>query len=154
MNKKILLIIALIFSLSNCTSVKEKITKIECDIKNQFSEAPQFLFVQRAATTSYNGKTLALNRVFYTDFFADKTHKFIRQAPNKEFFGNWVADSKNIAIISYQGKDSSTNVATLELSKPKLGTRNSISYEAKVISGKLPKVTSEAALFIDSATGL
>lgn len=156
--KKKLLICALFLSLSSCENIAQKQVekKEESSLfKNDSTtheEAP-FLFAQRGATATFDGKILTINRVNYTDFFSNKNRKFIKQISNKDFFAIW-QEAGNTAVISYQNKDRTTDVATLELTKPKLGKRNSVSYSAKIISGKLPKITSEIAIFIDSAQGV
>lgn len=154
--KKLLLITALILSLCACKTMEKGVEKIEeeaVEIKREIFGPKVFIFSQKAATTSYVGKSITLNRVFHTTYFDDEKMENGKQISTKEFFETWKEGAKT-ATLNYQNKDRTNASAKLELTNPKLGKRNSVIYKVKIISGKLPKISSSATLNVESDKGI
>lgn len=118
----------------------------------------ELLFVQSGKNADFNGKILKINNITSnTIYFSNRPQRIVGHIPNADFLKAWNSkkqkdsfkkDSPN-AAISYYGKDGKPDVAIVELSDFKV-EKNSISYEVKILSGKLPKESREVTLFIDN----
>jgi len=113
----------------------------------------ELLFVQNALTGGFDGTTLTLKGVGATLYFSDRPERITGHLATAEFVGHWDkgADSfaKNPpnATVSIFG-DKGVSSAVVELSRPTL-ERNTLSYRARVLTGKLPATFKESSLFID-----
>lgn len=117
------------------------------------SDPVQLLFVQNSVTGSYDGKRLTLNGVGSTLFFSDRPERVTGHVQNQEFISHWDKGSDNFAsnppnaTLSIFG-EKGVSSTVVELTNPKL-ENNNLSYEVKVLDGKLPATFKEASLFID-----
>jgi hypothetical protein len=113
----------------------------------------ELLFVQNALTGSFDGKTLTLNGVGPTLFFSDRPERVTGNLGTAEFVGHWdkgpdsFAKNPPNATLSIFGEKDVTSVV-VELTRPTL-QRNTLSYQAKVLTGNLPASFKESTLFID-----
>ena len=117
------------------------------------SDKVQLLFVQNGVSGSFNGTTLTLEGIGPTIFFSDRPERVTGQVRTSEFIGHWDKGSDNFAadppnatlsIFGEKGVES----AVVELTDPKL-ENNILSYQVKVLEGKLPASFKESSLFID-----
>jgi hypothetical protein len=119
----------------------------------QAPEKVELLFVQNALTGSFDGKTLTLKGVGPTLFFSDRPERVTGHLGTKEFVGHWdkgpdsFAKNPPNATLSIFGEKGVAS-AVVELSRPTFAG-NALSYQAKVLSGKLPASFKESSLFID-----
>ncbi len=140
--KKILSLLFL-FSLINCGGI--------------FKKDPQLLFIQSGKTASFDGKVLRINQPSpHTLFFSDRPYRSVGHISNETFSKIWYnkkqqnsfkKDSPNSAI-SYYDKNGRPYVVIIETSNLKVA-KNSISYDVKILQGKLKKEMKEVSLFID-----
>lgn len=157
---KKLFALLLVLLLANCTS---SVTKTENVVVHHVAPVSksekELLFVQKGETASYRGGVLMLNRTApHTVYFIDRTFKTSGHISNAEFFKRWneAKEDENYknnnpsATISYYRKNRTPEIAVLELSHPKIGKHNAITYNVKILSGTLPEIISEPTLFIDS----
>jgi hypothetical protein len=116
-------------------------------------EKVELLFVQNALTGSFDGKTLILKGVGLTLFFSDRPERVTGHLGTPEFVGHWdkgpdsFAKNPPNATLSIFGDKEVTSVV-VELTRPRLD-RTTLSYQAKVLTGKLPASFKESSLFID-----
>ena len=127
-----------------------------------FAETPktsdvQMLFVQSAASGSYDGKRLTLNGVPSTIYFSDRPKRIAGHLDTASFVGQWTkakdsfeADPPN-AVLSVLGEDGA-NDSVIELSSPRF-KGDQISYQVKLLNGEPPMKFNTASLFIDSNAG-
>lgn len=117
------------------------------------TEPVQLLFVQNSLSGSYDGKRLTLNGIGSTIFFSDRPERVAGQVKTAEFISHWHQGSDNFAenppnatlsIFNENGVDS----IVVELTDPQL-ENNNLSYQVKVLQGKLPATFKESSLFID-----
>ena len=117
------------------------------------SDKVQLLFVQNAVSGSFKDNTLTLEGIGPTIFFSDRPERVTGQVRTSEFIGHWDKGSDNFAadppnatlsIFGEEGVES----AVVELTEPKL-ENNTLSYQVKVLEGKLPASFEESSLFID-----
>jgi hypothetical protein len=117
------------------------------------SEQVQLLFVQNAVSGSFKDNTLTLEGIGPTIFFSDRPERVTGQVRTSEFIGHWDKGSDNFAAnppnatLSIFGKEN-VESAVVELTEPKL-ENNTLSYQVKVLEGKLPDSFEESSLFID-----
>jgi hypothetical protein len=113
----------------------------------------ELLFVQNALSGSFDGKTLTLKGVGPTLFFSDRPDRVTGHLGTAEFVGHWdkgpdsFAKNPPNATLSILGEKGVTS-AVVELTRPRLD-RSTLSYSAKVLTGKLPASFKESSLFID-----
>ena len=139
--KKILLVLTILV-LSNCSTNKEQ----------------EFLFVQSGKSATYDGKVLKINNAMNkTILFSDRPKRVTGDVSNKDFATLWNDREKNSfkkdppnVAISFYDKDGNSNITIVESSNIKV-TKDSISYDAKVLEGELPDNMTEVSLFIDGA---
>jgi hypothetical protein len=113
----------------------------------------ELLFVQNALTGSFDGKTLTLRGVGPTLFFSDRPERVTGNLGTAEFVGHWdkgpdsfAKNPPNATLSIFDEKDVTSVV--VELTRPTL-QRDTLSYQAKVLTGKLPASFKESSLFID-----
>lgn len=91
-----------------------------------------------------------------TIYFSNKSERTAGHIANLDFMKEWskqkptkslAKDAPN-AVLSYYDRSGKANVAIVELSNLKVG-KQSVSYEVKIIKGKLPKNLDEVTLFVD-----
>lgn len=113
----------------------------------------EFLFVQNATSGKFDGTRLTLENVGPTILFTDRPQRVTGHMKTSHFVSQWgvgddsfLTDPPNAAFSIYS-KDS-LETAVVEISKPRLeGT--TLSYDVKVLDGKLPPQFGESSLFID-----
>lgn len=117
------------------------------------SDPVELLFVQNSVSGSFDGKTLTLTGVGPTIFFSDRPYRIAGQVHTSEFIGHWDRGSDNfqenppnatLSIFGQEGIDS----AVVELTGPNL-KGHTLSYQVKVLEGRLPATFKESSLFID-----
>ena len=64
---------------------------------DQPSTKVELLFVQNAASGSFDGKTLTLNGVGSTLFFSDRPERITGQVRTSDFVGHWTKSADNFA---------------------------------------------------------
>jgi hypothetical protein len=113
----------------------------------------ELLFVQNSTSGSYDGKTLTLKGVGPTIYFSDRPQRITGQVRTAEFIGHWdkgsdnlVGNPPNATLSILSEKD--INSVVVELTGPNLKA-NTLSYQVKVLRGKLPASFKESSLFID-----
>lgn len=114
------------------------------------------LFVQKGKTAIFDGKILKINQAAkYTVYFSDRPQRNAGHISNADFVKLWnskkqknsfAKDSPN-AVLSYYD-NGVAKVAIIELSNLKV-MKGSISYEVKLLKGKIAPNLQEVALFID-----
>ena len=113
----------------------------------------ELLFVQNAASGTFDGKTLTLKGVGPTLFFSDRPDRIAGQLSTSDFVGHWTKGADNFAAsppnatLSVFGAKEVSSVVVV-LTSPKLD-RNTLSYTVKILEGKLPASFKESSLFID-----
>lgn len=113
----------------------------------------ELLFVQNAASGSFDGKTLTLKGVGPTLFFSDRPDRIAGQIRTADFVGHWTKGADNFAgnppnaTLSVFGAKEASSIVVV-LTNPKLD-RNTLSYTVKILEGKLPATFKESSLFID-----
>lgn len=123
----------------------------------QKSEGPSLLFVQSAQGVTVDGDTLTLTGVAPTTvYFADRPKRIAGHIDNGGFFKRWAKGKDSFekdppnATLSAFGPDGRPAIAVVTLKNPRMEGGN-LSYDVKVLSGNLPRKSSETALFIDDA---
>jgi hypothetical protein len=120
----------------------------------QVCAAESFLFVQDAASGSYDGERLTLDRVGPTIFFTDRPYRVFGHVQPNDFVGAWTRGPNSFAtdppnaVLSLLG-EANAQSCLVELSDPKL-TDGNFSYKVKILNGKLPAKFEAASLFIDN----
>ena len=120
---------------------------------DQPSTKVELLFVQNAASGSFDGKTLTLKGVGPTLFFSDRPERITGHVSTSDFVGHWTKGADNFsanppnATLSVFGAKEVSSIVVV-LTNPKLD-RNTLSYTVKVLEGKLPGSFKESSLFID-----
>jgi hypothetical protein len=113
-----------------------------------------FLFVQNAEGASLDNKKLTLKGISPTTiFFSDRPQRIAGHMSTKEFIPFWsegkdsfLADPPNASLSVFsEGKVSDVVV---ELRNPKL-TGQDLSYDVRVLEGKMPEEGGACSLFID-----
>jgi hypothetical protein len=113
----------------------------------------ELLFVQNAASGTFDGKTLTLKGVGPTLFFSDRPERITGHLSTSDFVGHWTKGADNFAsnppnaTLSVFGAKEASSIVVV-LTNPKLD-RNTLSYTVKVLEGKLPASFKESSLFID-----
>jgi len=113
----------------------------------------ELLFVQNAASGSFDGKTLTLNGVGPTLYFSDRPERIAGQVRTSDFVGRWTKGADNFAAsppnatLSVFGAKEVSSVVVV-LTNPKLNG-NTLAYTVKILEGKLPSSFKESSLFID-----
>lgn len=122
-----------------------------------FKQEPKFLFIQKAKAATFDGKILQLhNTAKNTIYFANRPNQLAGHISNSDFLKSWNSTNKaslsgpNTAI-SYYDKNGKIDVVMVEISNPKV-TNNSVSYNVKILKGKLPKISNEVTLFVDGVS--
>jgi len=139
--KKIFSLLILL-SLANCSGI--------------LKHKSYLLLVQESKNATFDGKVLQLNNVAKsTIYFSSKPERIAGHVSNVTLAKYWNSKKhhksfKKDATISYYDNKGKADIATLELSNYKVKT-NSVSYEAKVVKGKLPKNVDNVTLIIDKA---
>jgi len=117
----------------------------------------QLLFVQSATSGAYDGKTLTLNGLSSTIYFADRPKRVVGHMETGSFVEQWSKGKDSFktdppnAVLSILGNDG-VGDSVVELSDPQIkGDR--ISYQVKLLNGKPPKQFDSASLFIDGKAG-
>jgi len=64
---------------------------------DQPSTKVELLFVQNAASGSFDGKTLTLNGAGSTLFFSDRPERITGQVRTSDFVGHWTKSADNFA---------------------------------------------------------
>lgn len=146
----------LIFSFASCANLDPKKEKNIATQNVAVAEENKVetLFVQKGETASYRDGILMINRTSAHIFFVDKSRKISGHIRNEEFFKRWIESKKEnpSATISFYRKNGTPEIALVTLSNPKIGKHRAITYNVKILSGKIPEIISEPALFIDSMT--
>jgi hypothetical protein len=120
---------------------------------DQPSTKVELLFVQNAASGSFDGKTLTLRGVGSTLFFSDRPERIAGHLRTSDFVGHWAKGSDNFAAnppnatLSVFGAKEASSIVVV-LTNPRLD-RNTLSYTVKIVEGKLPASFKESSLFID-----
>ncbi|HXV28520.1 MAG TPA: hypothetical protein VD913_06090 [bacterium] len=113
----------------------------------------QYLFVQSANAGSFDGQQLTLEGVGQTIFFSDRPYRINGHVRTKTFAETWTkgADSfaanppnATLSIFDEKGVQN----AVIELLNP-VAEGKTITYDVKVLEGKIPATFGEASLFID-----
>jgi len=115
-----------------------------------------WLFIQTAPKIKFDGKTLTLQNVNPSVvMFSDRPARVAEAIPTAAFVKNWdkgakksfKSDPPNAGLTSVV--DGKLQTATVELKQPHLeGT--TLTYQARVIEGKLPQTGGVSSLFIDA----
>ena len=119
----------------------------------QPSTKVELLFVQNAASGSFDGKTLTLKGVGSTLFFSDRPERITGHVRTSDFVGHWTKGADNFAAnppnatLSVFGAKEVSSVVVV-LTNPKL-SGNTLSYTVKILEGKPPSSFKESSLFID-----
>jgi len=117
------------------------------------SDKVELLFVQNSTSGSYDGKRLTLKGVGPTIYFSDRPQRIAGQVHTAEFISHWDKGSDNFtenppnATLSIFGEKDITSVV-VELTAPNLKA-NTLSYQVRILQGKLPASFKESSLFID-----
>lgn len=120
---------------------------------DQPSTKVELLFVQNAASGSFDGKTLTLKGVGSTLFFSDRPERIAGQVRTSDFVGHWTKGTDNFAAnppnatLSVFGAKEASSIVVV-LANPRLNG-NTLSYTVKILEGKLPASFKESSLFID-----
>ena len=115
------------------------------------------LFVQSATSGFSDGKTLTLNGVPSTLYFADRPNRIAGHMKTDNFVAEWAKGKNSFksnppnAVLSTFSESGVTDT-TVELTDPQL-KGNQLSYQLKVLDGELPKQFKSASLFIDGHHG-
>ena len=120
---------------------------------------PEFLFLQKAKTVTYDGKILKLSDAFpSTIYFSNRPYRIVGHVRNHDFIRLWNETRKDSfkkvvpnGAISYVDKKGNPDVAVVELLEIKV-EKKSILYHIKLLNGNLPDSASDAILFIDSTS--
>jgi hypothetical protein len=123
----------------------------------QQPDAPSMLFVQSAKGLTVNGGTMTLTGVSPTTiYFSDRPQRMAGHIDNAGFFKRWAKGQDNFkndppnATLSSFSPEGTPMTTVVTLRNPRIEGGN-LSYDVEVISGKLPRQSSETALFIDDA---
>jgi hypothetical protein len=119
------------------------------------SKEPQVQFVQTATGVTFKDGVLTLKDAApMTVFFSDRPERLTGHVRNDLFARLW-GEGKNsfksdppnaaLSILNPQGQPTQ---AIVTLSNPRLDGRN-IQYDARVLTGSIPKAGAESTLFID-----
>jgi len=116
----------------------------------------KWLFIQTAPTIKFDGKTLTLQNINPSVvMFSDRPARMAEAIPTAAFVKNWdkgekksfKSDPPNAGLTSIV--DGKLQTATVELKQPHLdGT--ALTYQARVVEGKLPQTGGTSSLFIDA----
>ena len=115
------------------------------------------LFVQSATSGFTDGKTLTLNGVPSTLYFSDRPKRIAGHMKTDSFVAEWAKGKNSFksnppnAVLSVFSENGVTDT-TVELTDPQLKD-NQLSYQLKVLDGKLPMEFKSASLFIDGHHG-
>ncbi len=119
----------------------------------------QLLYVQSAGSMSFADGVLTLKNVApLTVFFSDRPKRVAGHMPTKAFMQHWSKGKNSFekdppnATLSVFHQNAPATDAVVELTNPKMEGGN-ISFQVKVLSGKIPAKGGEASLFIDSSDG-
>jgi hypothetical protein len=115
---------------------------------------PQFLFVQNAEGIAHQGGVLTLKGVSpLVTVFSDRPERIAGHMTTESFVPFWgegadsfAADPPNATLSVLDG--SGVDNAVVELRNPRLHGKD-LSYEVKVLEGRLPDHAGPASLFID-----
>jgi hypothetical protein len=122
------------------------------------SAEPALLFVQTANGLSFNDGKLTLTDIAPTTiYFSDRPERMAGHIANAGFFRRWAkenesfkADPPNATLSAFRPDGGTPMVAVVTLKNPHV-EGNNVSYDVNVLSGQIPKQSSQAALFIDGA---
>jgi hypothetical protein len=120
-------------------------------------DAPNLLFVQSSKGMAMKNGTLTLTGVSPTTvYFADRPKRMAGHIDNAGFVKRWAKgrdsfekDPPNATLSAFR-PDGTPATVVVTLRNPRI-EGNNLSYDAKVVSGEMPKSSSEMALFIDDA---
>jgi hypothetical protein len=141
------------FALGHADSIQAQTASPPASATAPAPHRVELLFVQNGLSGSFDGKTLTLKGVGPTLFFSDRPDRVTGHLGTAEFVGHWdkgpnsFAKNPPNATLSILGEKGVTS-AVVELTRPRL-ERSTLSYAAKVLTGKLPASFKEASLFID-----
>jgi len=119
------------------------------------SEKPQFLFVQSAHGVSYSDGVLTLKGVSpLTILFSDRPERLAGHMTTASFVPFWSdeggdsfeSDPPNATLSVLEGEE--VGDAVVELHNPRLEGED-LSYNVKVLEGRVPASAGAASLFID-----
>ncbi len=140
---KKLLPILLVLTLANCSLLKKE---------------PSFLFVQSGKTATFDGKVLKINDIQKRiTYFSDRPDRISGTMSNADFAKTWSSkkqkdsfkkDPPNSAV-SYIDEKGNLGAAIVENSDLRM-SKNSASYDVKILHGKLSKNMKDVTLFIDN----
>ena len=128
-------------------------TVVAADHTIDESENPQFLFVISAESGSYDGETLTLSGVPSAVYFSDGPYRIAGHISLEKFTELWREGTDSFktdppnATISILGEDANTSIV-VELSNPLL-IENGVTFEIKILDGKIPISFGFSGLFID-----
>lgn len=118
--------------------------------------APDFDYIQQAASMAFDGETLTLSGLVpSTIYFSDRPYRETGQVDTATFLNLWdeggsfADDPPNAAITVLSTQDAQP--AVVELSSPQLDGAD-LKYSVKVLSGDLPDSASDIAIFVDHGT--
>jgi hypothetical protein len=122
--------------------------------ESKASEKPQFLFVQNAHGVHYADGVLTLKEVNpLTILFSDRPERLAGHMTTADFVPFWSeggnsfeSDPPNATLSVLEGEG--VGDAVVELHNPRLEGKD-LSYNVKVLEGKLPARGGAASLFID-----
>lgn len=145
LSQLIALVGALVVSLPLCGNAEEK--------KAEPKEV-QYLFVHNAKDVSFADGKMTLKGISPTTiFFSDRPDRIAGHMTTMDFTKNWSKgkdsfeiDNPNAALAIF-GEGEPTDVV-VELSNPVL-EKDSLTYDIKILEGKIPKTAGECSLFID-----
>ena len=119
------------------------------------SEGAQYLFVQNASGLSSEGGKITLKGVnSETIFFSDRPERIAGHTPTAYFVKEWGVGEDNFAennpnaTLAVFGEKTEPVDAVVVLSNPVL-KGNDLTYDVKVIEGKIPATGEGCSLFID-----
>jgi len=119
------------------------------------ADEPMYLFVQSAKSVKISQDKITLKGVSAsTVYFSDRPERIAGHVTTKKFVDDWAVgedsfklNNPNAAVSVFGSGDEVENLVVI-LSNPVLKW-GSLSYDIKIIDGKIPKKGGECSLFID-----
>jgi hypothetical protein len=122
--------------------------------KSGVSKKVEYLFVHNAKDVSFADGKMTLEGISSTTvFFSDRPDRIAGHMTTKNFAKNWTKgddsfelDNPNATLAIFS--ESVPTDIVVELSNPVL-EKDSLTYDIKILEGKIPEATGECSLFID-----
>ncbi len=126
----------------------------QAEEKKVESKDVQYLFVHNAKDVSFADGKMTLKGISATTvFFSDRPERIAGHMTTADFTKNWgkgkdsfEIDNPNAALAIFS--ESEPTDIVVELSNPVL-EKDSLTYDIKILEGKIPKASGECSLFID-----